>query len=232
METEYFCEKCNYRTKSNNKYTIHLKSNLHTGIYKCETCNKIYDTQSGLWKHVKNKKCEKPKISHLTELNVFDYLNTNFNTSKDFIEVIKNICLDKDYNENMNEENGIFHQYDKYDYIFHSLYEVISSEMSNNKNMIQSIFFIDERLYIRHNNSWVIETEADLLRQLLEETYNDVKENEKTIFLKGIDLLLEKMFGYIHENDMDYLRKHSFDIEYYMLCKSKFLNRVLNLFKI
>lgn len=72
---KYVCEKCNYVTCRESQYLRHLSTRKHkmepNGIngkfqkfrteteYICETCNRKYKTQSGLWKHINKNSCTK-----------------------------------------------------------------------------------------------------------------------------------------------------------------------------
>jgi hypothetical protein len=54
---EYFCTKCEYYTKKNSDYMKHLKTKKHSNRMNeekkniCDLCNKLYSSQSNLWKH-------------------------------------------------------------------------------------------------------------------------------------------------------------------------------------
>lgn len=72
---KYICEKCDYVTCRESQYLRHLSTRKHkmepNGIngkfqkfrteteYVCETCNRKYKTQSGLWKHINKNSCIK-----------------------------------------------------------------------------------------------------------------------------------------------------------------------------
>ena len=63
-EHEFICKKCKYITKNKFDYKKHVNTRKHRLLHSqnvndtfiCETCNKIYKSYSGLWKH--SKKCE------------------------------------------------------------------------------------------------------------------------------------------------------------------------------
>ena len=60
MIAEYFCEKCNYKTKRISDYNKHIKTKKHLRTYNnmwgCE-CGKKYKYDSGLSRH--KKVCKK-----------------------------------------------------------------------------------------------------------------------------------------------------------------------------
>jgi hypothetical protein len=71
---KFNCENCNFYTSHKNDYKIHLLTTKHKNLvlknnniikkkqflFTCNKCNKIYNTQSGLWKH--NQKCSDNQI--------------------------------------------------------------------------------------------------------------------------------------------------------------------------
>ena len=75
METKkvaktYFCEKCLYKTNKKNDWQKHLITRKHLletsgnkkvadSLMECKTCNKIFKTRAGLWKH--EQKCQKSR---------------------------------------------------------------------------------------------------------------------------------------------------------------------------
>jgi len=61
----YKCNKCNFETFFLSHFNRHIKSIKHK-IYKCNNCDKIYKSRSGLWKH-KNK-CGFTMEKHLEKL--------------------------------------------------------------------------------------------------------------------------------------------------------------------
>jgi len=69
-EHEFICKKCKYITKNKFDYKKHTNTRKHKLLHSqnvnetfmCETCNKVYKSYSGLWKH--SKKCE---VKHYEE---------------------------------------------------------------------------------------------------------------------------------------------------------------------
>ena len=48
----YECSKCNYTTSKKSNYDKHLTTQKHKSVpFQCMTCNKVYTSKSGLWKH-------------------------------------------------------------------------------------------------------------------------------------------------------------------------------------
>ena len=92
---KYICQKCNFSTLKKNHYERHLQTNKHKNnenapngnnlghvknniIYSCKKCEKIYKTNSGLWKH--EKKC--------------GYIKKDYNNNDDFKSLIIKIMTD------------------------------------------------------------------------------------------------------------------------------------------
>jgi predicted RNA-binding Zn-ribbon protein involved in translation (DUF1610 family) len=63
IENKFHCEKCRYFTNKKQDYEKHIVTKKHLDIddtiydFECKKCNKIFITNSGLWRH--NKKCKK-----------------------------------------------------------------------------------------------------------------------------------------------------------------------------
>ena len=82
------------------------------GIHKCTTCNKIYKSLSGLWKH--NKKCtntetfeKQNEIKMLTEL-VKDVVKQNQDLTNKLVDICKNNSNTNISNSNINSHNKTF----------------------------------------------------------------------------------------------------------------------------
>ena len=72
----YVCEQCNFTCSKKSNFQVHLNTNKHknknTRENNCNICNKVFATNSGLWKH--RQKCVIPSIEQLTEPNS-SYIN-------------------------------------------------------------------------------------------------------------------------------------------------------------
>jgi hypothetical protein len=82
------------------------------GIHQCTTCNKIYKSLSGLWKH--NKKClnietieKQNEIKMLTEL-VKDVVKQNQELTNKLVDICKNNSNTNISNNNINSHNKTF----------------------------------------------------------------------------------------------------------------------------
>jgi hypothetical protein len=72
---KYNCEKCNFTSSNKKDYNKHLLTAKHTkeingnhiSIYKCDQCEQIYKTNSGLWKHKQKCDSQNKKTPLLTE---------------------------------------------------------------------------------------------------------------------------------------------------------------------
>ena len=76
LSHKFCCDFCNYTTRYSKDYKKHLLTKKHImlsvetsgnmeeiqKILLCESCNKEYKTNAGLWKH-KNKRCCSKKTS-------------------------------------------------------------------------------------------------------------------------------------------------------------------------
>ena len=67
----YVCESCNFTCSKKSNFQVHLNTNKHknknTRENNCNICNKVFATNSGLWKH--RQKCVKPPIDEVSESN-------------------------------------------------------------------------------------------------------------------------------------------------------------------
>jgi len=116
---KYICEKCDYVTCRESQYVRHLSTRKHkmepNGIngkfqkfhsdmeYICETCNRKYKTQSGLWKHINKNACIKVEsISSSGDHNQSvdnDILIAMIDENKELRDVMVNA------NQSLREEN-------------------------------------------------------------------------------------------------------------------------------
>ena len=115
---KYFCENCYFKTSHKNDYNRHLLTSKHKkwvfgnememsgnektqknpDKYCCEKCDKVYSTNSGLWKHKNNCKINDNDTDNNTEL--VKYL------MKENSE-LKNMILDVCKNSKPSEQNQI-----------------------------------------------------------------------------------------------------------------------------
>lgn len=81
---KFYCKKCDYSTSRESQYNRHIITRKHqmelNGIkksskYICEKCNKMYETQSGLWKH--QSKCKKETLECMNKKELIDIVIEN-----------------------------------------------------------------------------------------------------------------------------------------------------------
>jgi ribosomal protein L31 len=84
---KFECTKCNYCTCKKSNYDKHLTTAKHnTPIFQCKTCNKVYTTKSGLWKH-EHEQCT---------INVFEVLKKQEEYIKRQDELLEHIKTQQD----------------------------------------------------------------------------------------------------------------------------------------
>jgi len=101
LSNQFYCKKCDYNTDRKSNYNNHLLSLRHhktssgnkikqikqsnqKKFFECELCNKIYKTNSGLWKHKQQCKPENINIKNN---------NDNISTTE-ILNIIKNLIKD------------------------------------------------------------------------------------------------------------------------------------------
>ena len=120
LAKKFECNLCDYSCCKKSDYSKHLATNKHVKntngsnmelngidknlpiIFKCNQCNKKYNTSSGLWKH--SKKCIIKKEVTADEMKsltfmVIDLMKSNQELQKQMLEVCKNS------NSNVNSNN-------------------------------------------------------------------------------------------------------------------------------
>jgi hypothetical protein len=139
---KYFCELCDFKTSHKNDYTKHLltpkhqkqgfgyemeingnkKTQKNPDKYCCEKCNKVYSTNSGLWKH--NKICvtidnDSEEINteelnnHITPELIMSVLQQNKELQKMLIEQGKTIMELSKNGSNTNISNNNINSHNK-----------------------------------------------------------------------------------------------------------------------
>ena len=74
INSKYFCSKCDYYTNKTSSYNKHLTTNKHlkevneivsNDIFECNSCNRIYKSRVGLWKH--KKVCKESVVTSIND---------------------------------------------------------------------------------------------------------------------------------------------------------------------
>jgi hypothetical protein len=108
---KHICIKCNYITTRESQYTRHIRTKKHLirdketilenviddESYKCNICNLMYKTNSGLWKHKKN--CiavEDEEKNEAKDVNKYEILN-----KEEIDMLIKNNIEINNYNKTL-----------------------------------------------------------------------------------------------------------------------------------
>jgi hypothetical protein len=139
---KYFCELCDFKTCHKNDYTKHLltpkhqkqgfgyemeingnkKTQKNPDKYCCEKCNKVYSTNSGLWKHkkicitIKNDSEElntEELNNQITPELIMSVLQQNKELQKMLIEQNKTIIELSKNNSNTNISNNNINSHNK-----------------------------------------------------------------------------------------------------------------------
>ena len=104
---KYYCKKCDYGTSKKSSFGNHCESKKHNSnelttknnaklclkIYTCNTCHKIFNDRSGLWRHTKkciDTKTETMDITDITDKQlIINLLQQNGELQKSLIELSK-----------------------------------------------------------------------------------------------------------------------------------------------
>lgn len=121
-KTNFFdCEFCNYLTNKRSNYERHLKSQKHKKHFNvstcCRTCNKIFETKSGLWKHNKKYHPNNQIMNNVGNINtgningdnVVNLLNNIVHTARELISsTTEKSNISNNGNNNINNSNNRF----------------------------------------------------------------------------------------------------------------------------
>lgn len=179
---DFFCETCDYKTIRKSDYKSHMLSKRHLNKFKsdeeklsCEICKRIFQTQSGLWKHT--TKC-------IQKEDDIDFLNKNCENPREIIKVFDEIHIDDNYFTDFNENP------------FEILIQRMFQKAFINISIIERPIFCFTKensdvdiYYIYHNKKWVKETELQYMSQILYESIDEYPEEKKTVLLEAIQLL-------------------------------------------
>jgi hypothetical protein len=121
---KYFCEKCNYTTSRVSQYTRHISTQKHqrkrletilcnnsskSSKYACIICNKIFQTNSGLWKHKKSCKFIKEETDGTDNIDykkmLLEFIKDNNELQKTLVEILPK--MGNTVNNTINNNNNI-----------------------------------------------------------------------------------------------------------------------------
>jgi len=133
---KYFCEICDFECDQKCDWDRHISRKKHTTkclgntqelkklekTFFCETCNRLYKTSAGLWKHKNKNTCQISTISNkITETPIKNSLIDKdeliielLKQNKELLEIVKNgtnntsICTNNSNNNNTNSNNKAF----------------------------------------------------------------------------------------------------------------------------
>ena len=93
---KYNCEKCLFFTNNHTNYNIHISTKKHTNQeiieckYECNTCNKKYKGQSGLWQHKKTCQVVIQQNSKISN----EVINEKIDKQNQTIEELKKLIIE------------------------------------------------------------------------------------------------------------------------------------------
>ena len=119
-------------------------------IYNCATCNKIYKTQSGLWKHNNknhnntiSKNIEPIEVS-CTAIETYKYIQDNNIIQKTIAQVIKEF-ISADLFSKRSTIIQLLVKQDKHDnqYLAYLLYDLLSNDKNGSIDTIEQTILFD-----------------------------------------------------------------------------------------
>ena len=198
--TNFSCEKCDYHTLKKSNFDEHLLTskhkkslivNLNPAIssseskYTCETCDKKYKDNSGLWRH--KKKC----------VENCDGQNTNIGSNPDILN--KDNMIEYLINENKEFKNLIMELIKK-DSI-NNTNNTICNSNSNNNNTFNLQVFLNDKCKDAMNMSEFVDTIKIQLSDLENFAHVDYADGISKILLKNFNNL-ETCLRPIHCSDL------------------------------
>jgi hypothetical protein len=217
METktkDFFCETCNYKSTRKSDFNSHMLSKRHLNKFKsndeklsCETCKKVFKTQSGLWKHT--TKCIVMKKEEKND-NKIVFLNKYCKTPREIKNVFEQIHIDDNYFTNFNELEYV-----------NVVQQMFQTAFKNIPILERPIYcFTNENddidiYYVYHNKKWIKETELQFMKQILYESIDEYPEEKKTILLEVIQLFNDNILRDIKKyKNVIFERDNNAEIEF------------------
>ncbi len=121
----FFCELCKTITSNKKDYNKHLLTRKHitnanpqpiisrkSPLHECSHCNKLYESRSGLWRHMKtcntaSKETPQEDVKSLTSL-VIELMKSNTELQKQLVDVCKNSNTNSHNTNHINSHNKTF----------------------------------------------------------------------------------------------------------------------------
>lgn len=188
----WYCEKCEYTCSNQSNYNKHILTRKHnlelsqiksTISFLCTSCNKIYKTQSGLWKHEKNCKFKQ------YELEKKELTNTNPENMKDMF--VKLINQNKELQNTLLEQQSQLHdQQENYQKQIGELIPMLgNNNQYNSNNKFNINVFLNEQCKDAININEFIESLQIQLQDLEYTKDNGLVNSISNIFIKGLNEL-------------------------------------------
>jgi hypothetical protein len=215
----YICNKCERSFKSNSGLWSHKSKCTFQKIEIVddemketmkEIKNMMVDIKSNCQPSCTNIENQTNQINN-NNINVNLILNENFTKSINFLDMIKNMEVDKTYQETISSENYVT-----------KVVQMLKNELDKlpiDERPIQCIKNEDEHqqiLHIRHENKWNKETELEWTQQIhnyyLDDGDEATKEEEKIIFngLKQLEENIIKEIAKLYSSNIQ--REYSYEI--------------------
>ena len=215
----YICNKCQRSFKSNSGLWSHKSKCTFQKIQIVddemketmkEIKNMMVDIKSNCQPSCTNIENQTNQINN-NNINVNLILNENFTKSINFLDMIKNMEVDKTYQATISSENYVS-----------KVVQMLKNELDKlpiDERPIQCIKNEDEHqqiLHIRHENKWNKETELEWTQQIhnyyLDDGDEATKEEEKIIFngLKQLEENIIKEIAKLYSSNIQ--REYSYEI--------------------
>lgn len=223
---KFRCDKCRYYTNVSSSYKTHVRTKKHNTntenilTHECKTCNKMFKTYSGVWRH--SKKChivEEPNskfeiitainnlttrienIQPITNNNIHSvniFLNEKLPSMMNIMDLIETFSIDDDYRKTFESKGYVT-----------ATTELLKRELEKIPIYDRPIHCVcDENdsqkiVHIYDDNRWKRETEIEWTMQILDYFEGDFDDNEKQDKKKMFFFALKKVQENIHEQLTD-----------------------------
>jgi len=259
--SQFFCEKCNYCSKSKSDYTKHLSSKKHNRENNeeyssiCKKCNKIFKSHSGLWRH--QFKCTPTNKDDINSAKIIELLTDIKNNQNTPIinnhQNNNNINIQMYLNENFKEgpnlmdivnkmtiEPGYKHKYEKigYDGIVCEMWKNTLDDIPLKNRPIYCIKDEDPRqeiLHVRDGNIWNTVTELEWIKDIYD--FENVTNENMTIMNRilnklGENILLQLETKYGKHCDFASFKRRNHSDILYPTCLIEIINYIVEHVKI